>query len=137
MRRGLGLEDIMHKQFGGLMRQYEGYGKLNCAYWSYDASGEARTKTTASLLKSKGLNGGKGDYFFIKQQKALIIPGKNAIDHFIWLEFKKPKTTTAKGKQSDSQKEFESKFKDSINSRYYLVYSVQEAIKILEREGIL
>ncbi len=129
IKRGLGYEDRMHKQFGGLMRQYEGYGKLKCSYWSYDASGEYRKPATACLLKAKGLNGSRSDYLFIVQRARY--------DHYIWIEFKKPKTDTPAGKQSAGQKEFENNFKDSINSRYYVVYSVEEAIKILEKEGIL
>lgn len=140
MRRGIGQEDIMHKQFGTLMRQYEGYKKLNCVFASYMPFGEKRTLQTASLLKAKFTKTGVPDYLFIVQKTAgpyNTFETRPVEEHFIWLEFKKPKTLSAKGKQSDSQKEFEKKFKYSVNSRYYLVYSVEEAVKILEKEQIL
>ena len=145
-KRGLGPEDLIHKEFGALIRRYEALGKLDCAYWSYDASGEKRTAMTASLLKAKGLNGGKADYLFIKtcDIKGIII------DFYFWIEFKKPKTgridftkpTTPKiwssaGKQSDTQKAFQEIFKNSSNSKYYIAYSVNEALKILEKEGVI
>lgn len=151
-KRGLGPEDKIHKNFAALVRQYEGYGKLKCDYWSYDASGEKRTAMTASLLKSKGLRSGKSDYLFIKNK----VCGRRSNNeplfetHYLWLEMKKPKTgridfsksNTPKiwspaGKQSEDQKKFGDIFSNSTNSRYALVYSVEEAINILIEEGIL
>ena len=52
-KRGLGIEDKIHKDFAAMIRQYELYKKLNCAFWSYDSTGEKRTAMTASLLKAK------------------------------------------------------------------------------------
>lgn len=124
MKRGLGYEDIMHKQFGGMLRQYEGYGKLKCEFWSYDGSGEKRNLITGSLLKAKGLNGGKSDYEFRKLVGELM--------HHIYIEFKAPK-----GKQSDNQVKFQVTCDKSSNDRYYLAYSVEQGIKILEKEEIL
>jgi len=140
VKKGIGAEGIIQKNFAALVRQYEGYKILDCAWWSYDSSGEARNAVTASLLKAKGLRGGKSDFEFIKNK----ICGRKSDNspiyetHFIFIEFKKPKTaTSAAGKQSESQKEFEDVFKDSVNCRYYMAYSVEEGIKILEKENIL
>jgi len=120
----LGKEDIMHKNFGGLLKQYQAYGKLDCQWFSYDASGEYRKKTTGALLKAKGLNPGHPDYQFRKI--------KGDVMHHIYIEMK-----VEKGKQSENQKKFEETCGDSINNRYYLAYSVEEALKILEKEEIL
>ena len=122
-RRGLGEEDLMHKSFASITRQYEGYKKLNCSWISYDASGEKRTAKTGALLKSKGLKPGKADFE--------IITIKNNISHHYYLEFK-----TSKGKQSSNQKIFEECCVGS-NQHYYIVRSVEEAINLLEREGII
>ena len=128
-RIGVGQEGNLHKQFGSLMKKYEILNRLDCVFWSYSGSGEKRTFTTASLLKAKGLKPGQADYHFIKRV--------NMIDHYIYLEFKKPETATAKGLQSKSQKDFQARFLGSINSKYYIIYSVNEALNVLEREGIL
>ena len=140
---GIGSEGCLHKQFGSLINKYTALNKLNCVFWSYSASGEKRTITTASLLKAKGLQSGQPDYHFIKRLKLNYGTLSRNIDHTIYLEFKKPETITvegkksAKGKQSDNQKAFEARFKDSDNSRYYVVHSVDEALRVLEKEGIL
>ena len=134
---GIGVEGCLHKQFGSLINKYEALNKLNCIFWTYSAAGEKRTITTASLLKAKGLQSGQPDYHFIKRVNLIYDHLLRNIDFTIYLEFKKPKTTTAKGKQSESQKDFEARFKDSDNSKYYVVYSVDQALKVLEKEGIL
>jgi len=121
---GIGPEGKMHKDFAGLLRQYEGYKKLNCVFWSYNASGERRTLMTGALLKAKGLAKGIPDFFFIKNN--------NGVAEFIWIEFK-----AGKGKQSDEQKKFEDSVSGFNNMRYYIVYSVADAIRILENEGII
>lgn len=140
---GIGAEGHLHKQFGSLMKKYEALKRLDCIFWSYSGSGEKRSLTTASLLKAKGLKPGQPDYMFIKKRPDISTayltypPQYKSIDHYIYLEFKKPKTATAKGTQSATQKDFQARFKDSINSRYYIVYSIDEALKVLEKEGIL
>ena len=135
----LGVEDIIHKKFAAVVRQYEVYNQLKCSFWTYTPFGEFRKKTTAFLLAAKGTKAGVADYLFIKRKLSGIKPdGSDLFDlHYIWIEFKKPKTETAAGKQNDSQKAFEAIFKDSLNSRYYIAYSVEEGIKILQKEGIL
>ena len=123
-KKGLGPEDIIHKNFAGLMKQYEGYKQLNAVWWSYDASGESRSKTTGGLLKSKGLRPGKSDF----EVRTL----RGDIMHHIYLEFK-----AGKNKQQVNQKDFEFTCEGSINNRYYVVYSVEEAVGVLEKEGII
>lgn len=122
-RRGLGLEDALHKKFAALLRGYESLNLLKATWWSYDASGENRTIKTGSLLKAKGLNPGKSDYEF----KYI----KEGITHLLYLEFK-----TLKGKQSSNQIKFEALCIGS-NEDYYIVRSVDEALKILEKHGII
>ena len=140
-KRGLGAEDKIHKDFAALIRKYELYKKLDCAFWSYDSTGEKRTAITSSLLKAKGLQSGKADYLFIKNK---ICGRKHDCNSpifetlYFWIEFKKPKTkSSAIGKQSESQKDFEAIFKDSVNSYYFLAYSVEEALKFLEKNKII
>lgn len=123
-KRGLGQEDIMHKNFAGVIRKYEGYKQLNAVWFSYDASGESRSKITGGLLKSKGLRSGKADFEF----RTL----RGDIMHHIYLEFK-----AGKNKQQANQKEFEETCKGSINNRYYVAYSIEAAINILIKEDIL
>ena len=121
---GIGAEGIQHKHFANTIKQYEFYKKLNCVFWTYSASGEYRKLTTGALLKAKGLKTGFPDYHFIYR-----IDG---IDHNIFLEFK-----AGKNKQSQSQIDFQNLYKDSKNSFYYVVYSVEEAINILIKHNII
>ena len=125
---GIGDEGKMHKDFASLIRQYEGFGKLNCLRWSYDAAGEKRNATTGALLKAKGLKAGKADYEFIYTRHINKIP----VACYLYLEFK-----VGKGKQSDSQKEFENLFTDYENVEYYVAYSIKEALEIFFEKGIL
>lgn len=125
MRRGLGEEDILHKDFASVVRKYNCYSRLkNIISWTYNASGEKRSKTTGSLLKAKGLAKGVPDFLFRKRDK-------DNICHNIWLEFKTPT-----GKQSKSQIEFEEKC-TCANERYYLPRSVKEGLDILIKEDLL
>jgi len=123
-RRGLGKEDYFHKNLASIIKGYESYGKLNCSWWSYDASGENRALKTGQLLKAKGLRPGKADYEFRKL--------KGEIMYHIYLECK-----TETGKQSSSQKEFEETCKESMNDKYYIARSMEDAMSILEKEGII
>lgn len=121
---GIGAEGLLHKKFKNIVNQYEAYKQLNCVFWTYSASGEYRKPTTGALLKAKGLKTGFADYIFIYR-----IDG---IDHNIFLEFK-----AGKNKQSQSQIDFQDLYKDSKNSFYYVVYSVEEAINILIIHNII
>lgn len=122
----LGNEDIMHKTFAAQVRGFELYKKLNknCKWWGYNAAGEYRKPATGALLKAKGLHRGEPDYSF-----RLL---KDSIMHHIYIEFK-----AGKNKQSDYQKQFEETCSLIENERYYVVYSVAEAINILEKEKII
>ena len=124
MKRGIGKEDQMHINFGLLMQHYEFYKKLKCSHWSYQPFGEQRTKLTGALLKKKGTKKGVPDYLFIKN--------KEGIAEMIWLEFK-----AEKGKQSEEQLKFQTTCELFKNMNYYMPRSVEEAIKILEKEQIL
>lgn len=121
---GIGAEGQLHKNFKKKIEEYIIYKKFSCNPWTYIPSGEYRTLTTGALLKAKGLQTGWADYLFIKN-----IDG---IDHNIFLEFK-----AGKNKQSQSQITFQSFFKDSKNTFYYVVYSVEEAINILIKHNII
>jgi hypothetical protein len=123
MRKGLGQEDLLHKAFASTVKMYEGAGKLDCAFYSYDASGEYRQLKTGQLLKAKGLRPGQSDYFFKKKKRNLAF--------YVYIEFK-----TEKGKQSESQKAFEETCR-SVNESYYIARSVKEGIEILIKEGII
>jgi hypothetical protein len=123
-RRGLGLEDKIHTIFGQLVQQYKAYKKLNCSIATYMPFGEKRNLATGALLKKKGAIRGVPDWLFIKDN------GGNA--EMIWLEFK-----TEKGKQSTEQQEFEFKCKQLKNARYYLARSVEDGLKVLEKEKLI
>ncbi len=137
IKKGIGVESKIHKDFASTIKQYQGYKKLKADWWSYDASGEKRNAITGALLKAKGLNAGKPDYEFI-----MVKRNHNNKDlcfaHYIYIEFKKPKDINSPaGTQSDNQKKFENIFKDAINAHYYICYSVKEAIDILIRHEFL
>jgi hypothetical protein len=117
-------EDFIHKNFAGLLRKYEVYNQLKCIWWSYHPSGENRTLTTGSLLKSKGMNPGHADYIFYYK--------KDNECHILFIEFK-----AGKGKQSYNQINFENRFKGLHNVNYHLAYSESEGIQILEQYNIL
>jgi hypothetical protein len=126
-RRGLGEEDQMHIRFGCLLQKYSAMGMMpKVISWSYLPMGELRKKTTAAMLKKKGVKAGWPDYLFF------VYNAKNESVDIIFMEFK-----TATGKQHESQRNFELLFAGSSNTTYYLARSVQEAINILEKEQIL
>lgn len=126
-KKGIGQEDRMQIQLGGLLRQYQGYGKMpHVIAWTYLPMGEYRKPETAAMLKKKGVNPGWGDYLFFVYNK------KQAWVDIIFLELK-----TEKGKQQKTQQDFELGFAGACNVTYGLERSVAEAIKFLEREGIL
>ena len=121
---GIGAEGLLHKHFANTICQYEVYKKLKCIFWTYSASGEYRKPATGALLKAKGLKTGFADYHFIYR-----IDG---IDYNIFLEFK-----AGKNKQSQSQIDFQNLYKESKNSFYYVVYSVEDAINILIKHNVI
>lgn len=120
-------EHDLHKSFAESIRTWQRLNKLHCLFWSYDASGEYRKKTTASLLKAKGLNAGHPDYQFITE-----CPNGLSYSYIIYIEFKvKP------NKQSKSQVHFQSQCKKTGNLKYYVCYSVEEAEAILKEWEII
>lgn len=123
---GIGAEGLIHKKFAIIVKQYELFYKLNCIFWSYNAAGEKRTPITGALLKAKGLKTGQADYTFYYQNR-------NSYNvNILFLEFK-----AKKGKQSDSQKDFASKFEKNDNAKYEICYSVNEAVAVLEKFEII
>lgn len=123
----IGKEDLLHKNFASHIKTLQQFNKLHCLYWSYDASGEYRKKTTASLLKAKGLMKGKPDYEFITECHPQL-----SFSYTIYIEFKvKP------NKQSKEQKQFQENCKKTGNLKYYLCYSVDEALDALKEWGII
>lgn len=124
-KRGIGAEDRIHMDFGLLIQKYKFYNKLkNCPVATYMPFGEKRTLATGVLLKKKGTIRGVPDWLFIKDN--------NGAAEFIWLEFK-----AEKGKQSPEQLDFQKMCDSFGNMRYYLPRSVNEALKILEKEQLL
>jgi hypothetical protein len=124
-RIGIGAEGMLHKQFARLIKQYQGYKQLNCLPWSYNAAGEKRSITTASLLKEKGLQKGHPDYYFYGKDD-------NNYVKVVFIEFK-----YGKNKQTEEQKEFQDSFIGVNNAYYYVAYSVEEAINILKQHNLI
>jgi hypothetical protein len=123
---GIGAEGLIHKNFADLLRVKEYLKQINCVFWSYNAAGEKRSPITGALLKAKGLKTGQADYTFYYQNR-------NSYNvNILFLEFK-----AKKGKQSESQKDFESKFEAKDNVNYEVCYSVDEAVSVLEKFGIM
>lgn len=129
---GIGAEGLMHKNFASLIRGYEKIGLLKCLFWTYNASGEKRTITTGSLLKAKGLQRGMADYIFFKEKQAISCFEPEYELVVIFIEFK-----AGKNKQTDSQVDFQNKFKDLQNVSYYTCYSVKEAEEALIKEKVI
>jgi len=127
---GIGSEGKIHKDFANIVKQYEGYNKLDCLFWTYNASGEKRNAITGALLKAKGLACGFPDYIFF--QKVISAVESEFDLKVIFIEFK-----AKKGKQSESQKEFEAKFSNLQNASYNLAYSVEDGINILIKNKII
>lgn len=140
---GIGKEGQIHKNFAGIVKQYEAIKRLNCLFWTYNAGGEKRTPITGALLKAKGLACGFPDYVFFSR----IQPKGNTYCRVVFIEFKQEK-----GKQSDSQKEFQAKFncsqeipnlveswqsQDLMNVSYHVCRSVEEGLKVLQHWSII
>ncbi len=123
---GIGAEGLIHKNFADLLRVKEYLKQINCVFWSYNAAGEKRSPITGSLLKAKGLKTGQADYTFYYQNR------NSYTVNILFLEFK-----AKKGKQSESQKDFASKFEKTDNVNYEVCYSVNEAVAVLEKFGIM
>jgi hypothetical protein len=130
-------EDLEHKALANYITSCESLNRVNpnLIWWTYNAGGEKRPskinkKTgqryspTGKLLKAKGLKKGFPDYMFF-----LL---KGDISEIIFLEMK-----TEKGILSKMQLLFQQKVSNIRNIKHYVPRSAVEAIKILERTGVL
>ncbi len=87
-------------------------------------NGGSRNKLEAIRLKREGVTRGVADL-------ALFIPNKHF--HGLFIEMKTPKTeTSAKGRQSQHQKTFESNVTKQ-GYKYTLCYSLEEFILIIDQ----
>jgi hypothetical protein len=111
------LEDAFHKQINQYLTILQSQGKINT--YTYNASGELRTKTTGSLLKAKGLKKGLPDYWIRKSN--------NNICYNIFLEAK-----VGKNKQTKEQIEFQDSTKDNCNEFYSVVRNIEDVQKEIE-----
>jgi|APGre2960657404_1045060.scaffolds.fasta_scaffold194912_1 hypothetical protein len=125
-RNGFGEEDNMHFKFAAEMKTKILEKKIcqNFVRFGYNTAGEYRPIKTAVTIKKKHGETGVADY--------LVEHRIDGIDHTVYLEFK-----AGKNKQSQSQIDFQNLYKDSKNSFYYVVYSVEEAINILIKHNII
>lgn len=125
-RNGFGEEDNLHLDFVAAMKTKILEKKIcqNFVRFGYNTAGEYRPIKTACTIKRKHGETGVADY--------LVEHRIDGIDHRVYLEFK-----AGKNKQSQSQIDFQNLYKDSKNSFYYVVYSVEEAINILIKHNII
>lgn len=145
--------------FFNAVAKYQHY-KLRCVVWSYMPFGEKRTAVTASLLWCKGTKNSFADYLFIKKGFYTNTDFMNSVsaemDFFHWLETKSPSREKivdkfskrsgkmelkvqkiSAGKQSEGQIAFQNMWKDSANSTYDVVESLEQAIEFLIQKRIL
>lgn len=125
-KNGLGEEDYMHLNFVAEMHIKFLQKKIskNFVRYGYNTAGEYRPIKTALTIKRKHGETGVADY--------IVEYRIDGIDHRVYLEFK-----AGKNKQSQSQIDFQNLYKDSKNSFYYVVYSVEDAINILIKHNVI
>lgn len=125
-KNGLGEEDYMHLNFVAEMHIKFLQKKIskNFVRYGYNTAGEYRPIKTALTIKRKHGETGVADY--------IVEYRIDGIDNRVYLEFK-----AGKNKQSQSQIDFQNLYKDSKNSFYYVVYSVEEAINILIKHNVI
>lgn len=125
-KNGLGEEDYMHLNFVAEMHIKFLQKKIskNFVRYGYNTAGEYRPIKTALTIKRKHGETGVADY--------IVEYRIDGIDHRVYLEFK-----AGKNKQSQSQIDFQNLYKESKNSFYYVVYSVEEAINILIKHNVI
>jgi hypothetical protein len=124
-RIGIGGEGILHKQFATAIKKLQLYKQVYFIQWTYNAAGEKRSITTASLLKTKGVQKGHPDYVFYGKDN-------NNYVKIVWIEFK-----YGKNKTTEEQKEFQNSFIGINNTFYYVAYSVEEAMNILKQHNLI
>ena len=125
-KNGLGEEDYMHLNFVAEMHIKFLQKKIskNFVRYGYNTAGEYRPIKTALTIKRKHGETGVADY--------IVEYRIDGIDHRVYLEFK-----AGKNKQSQSQIDFQNLYKESKNSFYYVVYSVEDAINILIKHNVI
>ncbi|MDR1498702.1 MAG: hypothetical protein LBS34_00235 [Rickettsiales bacterium] len=124
------LEDTFHKAINQYLTILQNQGKID--KFTYNASGEKRTKITGALLKAKGLRKGLPDYTIGKNRNIFIVNGneqkeKITISFYLHLEAK-----TGKNKQTKEQIEFEERTKNINNEMYRVVRSIEDVEKALD-----
>ncbi|MDR0571836.1 MAG: hypothetical protein LBG48_03230 [Rickettsiales bacterium] len=116
-------EDQLHKQIAKYLFILEKQKRIDS--YTYNPSGELRTKTTGALLKAKGLKKGLPDYTIKKTKN---IPTNNGevltISFYLYLEAK-----CGKNKQTTEQIEFQARTEMTINEIYRVVRSIEEVVK--------
>jgi hypothetical protein len=109
------LEGQLHKQINQYLSILLNQDKID--FYSYDASGEYRTKITGALLKAKGLKKGKPDFM-------VLHTNLGGITYVLWLEAK-----AGTNKQTEEQIEFEARASLSKNEIYKVVRDIEEVQK--------
>jgi hypothetical protein len=112
------LEDKLHKQINQYLTIVQRQCKIDL--FTYNASGELRTKTTGALLKAKGLLRGLPDYTI----KRL---GNDGIMYNLSLEAK-----CGTNKQTKEQKDYETFVTTSKNEVYKVVRNIEDTVKATE-----
>jgi hypothetical protein len=107
-------EDILHKQIAQYLSILLNQKRID--FYTYNASGELRTKTTGALLKKKGLQKGIPDFTIDKSV--------NNIKFNLHLEAK-----VGKNKQTKEQKEYEERAEKNNNEMYRVVRNIEEVEK--------
>jgi len=122
-----------HQQiFGQLLNGiYKPSLSQDLAFWTYSAAGEQKPLKTGVLQKRKGMQKGDFDYRFELRER---FRGVNSSDvlRIIYIEFK-----SEAGSLTKEQKIFREKHQGLSNVACYIAKSPEEAIKILQREGVL
>jgi hypothetical protein len=104
-------EDTLHKQMNQYLSILQNQKRID--HFTYNASGELRTKTTGALLKAKGLKKGLPDYTVRKTT--------DNVGFTLHLEAK-----AGNNKQTAEQKEFQATTIESCNEMYSVVHNIEE-----------
>jgi hypothetical protein len=110
-------EDILHKQIAQYLSILLNQKRID--FFTYNASGELRTKITGALLKKKGLQRGIPDFTIDKSV--------NNIKFLLYLEAK-----VGKNKQTKEQKEYEERAEKNNNEMYRVVRTIEEVEKYIK-----
>lgn len=111
-------EDALHKQIAQYLSILQNQEKIND--FTYNPSGEYRTKITGALLKAKGLKKGLPDY-------SIRYSNARSIACYLYLEAK-----AGKNKQTKEQIEYEAGTIPTKNEAYKVVKSIEEVEKAVK-----